>query len=198
MKKLLTYIFLALSLVTLAACGKNEAAKLTSSTNNHQSKVQGQVTLILKTDKESKKKSVEIQKGDTVLDVLEEVYPVQENDGFITEIDGISQDKEQKLSEIIEEINSRTGKAYNKDVAVKAMLQITDILEKNEQLKESAKNNSSKEFETTYYDNIDDALIEGLNQNEDFFTLLLNHPEMKKEVMGIFIEELYKRLRNEK
>ena len=91
MKKLLTYIFLALSLVTLAACGKNEAAKLTSSTNNHQSKVQGQVTLILKTDKESKKKSVEIQKGDTVLDVLEEVYPVQENDGFITEIDGISQ-----------------------------------------------------------------------------------------------------------
>ena len=94
MKKLLTYIFLALSLVTLAACGKNEAAKLTSSTNNHQSKVQGQVTLILKTDKESKKKSVEIQKGDTVLDVLEEVYPVQENDGFITEIDGISQDKD--------------------------------------------------------------------------------------------------------
>ena len=44
MKKLLTYLFLALSLVTLAACGKNEAAKLTSSTNNHQSKVQGQVT----------------------------------------------------------------------------------------------------------------------------------------------------------
>ena len=72
MKKLSTYLFLALSLVTLAACGKNEAAKLTSSTNNHQSKVQGQVTLILKTEKESKKKSVEIQKGDTVLDVLEE------------------------------------------------------------------------------------------------------------------------------
>lgn len=65
-------------------------------------------------------------------------------------------------------------------------------------MKESAKNNSSKEFETTYYDNIDDALIEGLNQNEDFFTLLLNHSEMKKEVMGIFVEELYKKLRNEK
>ena len=70
MKKLSTYLFLALSLVTLAACGKNEAAKLTSSTNNHQSKVQGQVTLILKTEKESKKKSVEFKKGDPVLDVL--------------------------------------------------------------------------------------------------------------------------------
>ena len=89
MKKLLIYLALAFSLVTLAACGKNEAAKPTSSTNNHQSKVQGQVTLILKTEKESKKKSVEFKKGDTVLDVLKEIYPVQENDGFITEIDGI-------------------------------------------------------------------------------------------------------------
>lgn len=113
MKKLLTYIFLALSLVTLAACGKNEAAKLTSSTNNHQSKVQGQVTLILKTDKESKKKSVEIQKGDTVLDVLEEIYPVQENDGFITEIDGISQDKDKGIYWMFD-VNGKLGeKAAN-------------------------------------------------------------------------------------
>ena len=108
MKKLLTYLFLALSLVTLAACGKNEAAKLTSSTNNHQSKVQGQVTLILKTEKESKKKSVEIQKGDTVLDVLEEVYSVQENDGFITEIDGISQDKDKGIYWMFD-VNGKLG-----------------------------------------------------------------------------------------
>ena len=89
MKKLLICLALAFSLVTLGACGKNESAKPTSSTNNHQSKGQGQVTLILKTEKESKKKSVEFKKGDTVLDVLKEIYPVQENDGFITEIDGI-------------------------------------------------------------------------------------------------------------
>lgn len=65
-------------------------------------------------------------------------------------------------------------------------------------MKESAKNNSSKEFETTYYDNIDDALIEGLNQNEDFFYAFIKSSRNEKEVMGIFIEELYKRLRNEK
>ena len=70
MKKLLICLALAFSLVTLGACGKNESAKPTSSTNNHQSKGQGQVTLILKTEKESKKKSVEFKKGDTVLDVL--------------------------------------------------------------------------------------------------------------------------------
>lgn len=53
-----------------------------------------------KTEKESKKKSVEFKKGDTVLDVLKEIYPVQENDGFITEIDGISQDKEKDLLDV--------------------------------------------------------------------------------------------------
>ena len=67
---LLFLAFFMILIISLGACGKNEAAKPTSSTNNHQSKVQGQVTLILKTEKESKKKSVEFKKGDTVLDVL--------------------------------------------------------------------------------------------------------------------------------
>ena len=38
MKKLLTYLFLALSLVTLAALWKKWRLNFTSSTNNHQSK----------------------------------------------------------------------------------------------------------------------------------------------------------------
>ena len=113
MKKLLICLALAFSLVTLGACGKNESAKPTSSTNNHQSKGQGQVTLILKTEKESKKKSVEFKKGDTVLDVLKEIYPVQENDGFITEIDGISQDKEKGIYWMFD-VNGKIGeKAAN-------------------------------------------------------------------------------------
>ena len=112
MKKILSYIVLALSLVTLVACGKSEAAKLTR-TSNQQSQSQGKVTLILKTEKESKKKAVNIQKGDTVLDVLEEVYPVQENDGFITEIDGISQDKDKGIYWMFD-VNGKLGeKAAN-------------------------------------------------------------------------------------
>lgn len=112
MKKILSYIVLALSLVTLVACGKSEAAKLTR-TSSLQSQSQGKVTLILKTEKESKKKAVNIQKGDTVLDVLEEVYPVQENDGFITEIDGISQDKDKGIYWMFD-VNGKLGeKAAN-------------------------------------------------------------------------------------
>lgn len=93
-------------------------------------------------------------------------------------------------------INSRTGKAYDNDVAVKAMLQIKDILMNSDKLKNSAKNNTVKDFEFSYFDDIDDALIEGLSQNQDLFSLLLGNDEIKKQVLGIFTEEIYKSLRN--
>ena len=89
----------------------------------------------------------------------------------------------------------RTGKEYDNNVAVKAMLQIRDILLKSEKLKTSAKNNTEKDFEFSYFDDIDNALIEGLEQNQDFFSLLLSNNEIKREVLGIFAEEIYKSLR---
>lgn len=108
----------------------------------------------------------------------------------------LSPDKEELLSEIIAEINSAAGKNYDNDVAVKSMLQIKDIMMKSDRLKTSAKNNSEKDFEFSYYDDIDDALIEGLEQNQDFFGLLLSNDEIKHKVLGIFTEEIYNSLRN--
>ena len=108
---------------------------------------------------------------------------------------GLTEAKEERLSEIIAEINSRMGKSYDNDVAVKAMLQIRDILLKSEKLKTSAKNNTVKDFEFSYFDDIDDALIEGLSQNQDFFSMLLSNDDIKKQVLGIFTEEIYKSLR---
>lgn len=104
--------------------------------------------------------------------------------------------KVERLSRIIAEINSRTGKNYDNDVAIKAMLQIKDIMMKSEKLRKSAKNNSVQEFEFAYFKNIDDALVEGLEQNRDFFELLLNNNEIKRNVLGIFAEEVYNSLRN--
>lgn len=108
----------------------------------------------------------------------------------------LSEDKEAKLSEIIAEINSVAGKSYDNDVAIKSMLQIKDIMMKSDKLKTSAKNNTIKDFEFAYYDDIDEALIEGLEQNQDFFTLLLGNDEIKKRVLGIFSEEIYNSLRS--
>lgn len=108
----------------------------------------------------------------------------------------LPEDKRERLSVIIAEINSKTGKSYDNDVAIKAMLQIKDLLMKSEKLRTSAKNNTIKDFEFSYFDDIDDALIEGLSQNQDFFSLLLNNDEIKKQVLGIFTEEIYKSLKN--
>ena len=103
--------------------------------------------------------------------------------------------KIERLSQIIAEINSKTGKSYDNDVAVKSMLQIKDIMLKSAELRTKAKNNTEKDFELSFYDNIDDALVEGLEQNQDFFTLLLDNKEIKMQVLGIFASEVYKELR---
>lgn len=108
---------------------------------------------------------------------------------------GLTEAKEERLSQIIAEINSRTGKAFYNDFVVKAMLQIRDILLKSDKLKTSARNNTVKGFEFSYFDDIDDALIEGLEQNQDFFSRLLGNDEIKKQVLGIFTEEIYTSLR---
>ena len=108
---------------------------------------------------------------------------------------GIPDDKEEKLSNIIIEINSRVGREYDRDFTVKSMLQIKDIMLKSEKLKTAAQNNTEKDFEFPYFDNIDEALIEGLEQNQDFFSLLLENEEMKKRVMGIFMDEIYNELK---
>lgn len=74
----------------------------------------------------------------------------------IAESFSLSEAKEERLSEFIAEINSRMGKAYDNDVAVKAMLQIRDVLLKSEKLKANAKSNMVKDFEFSYFDGIDD------------------------------------------
>ena len=78
------------------------------------------------------------------------------------------------------------------------MLQIKDIMMKSEKLRTSANNNTAQDFEFAYFDDIDDALIEGLSQNQDFFSLLLSNGEVKRQVLGIFSDEIYKSLRTAK
>ena len=75
------------------------------------------------------------------------------------------------------------------------MLQVKDLMMQSEELKASALVNDQNNFEFTYFDNIDDALIEGLSQNQDFFTLLLNNEDIKKEVLGVFASEIYRSFR---
>lgn len=107
----------------------------------------------------------------------------------------ITDDKKEKLSEIIAEINAKTRSKYDVDVATTAAMQIRDIMMKSDELRTSAKNNSVNDFKFSYFSNVEDALIEGLGQNQGFFGYLLDHPDAQKEVLGIFMSEIYKSLR---
>lgn len=107
----------------------------------------------------------------------------------------LPEDKKERLSEIIADINAKTGANYDVDVATKAAMQIRDIMLKSEDLKTSAKNNSENDFKFSYFSNVEDALIEGLGQNQGFFSYLLENSDAQKEVLGIFLSEIYKSLR---
>ena len=111
---------------------------------------------------------------------------------------GLSPDREEKLSEIIEEINRRTGKNLDKDVSLKAVLQIRDLMAKSESLKTRAQNNTEQDFDLVLDDYVDDALIRGLEQNQEFYSLLLNDEDLKHSVLGVFSDDLYHELRDEK
>lgn len=107
----------------------------------------------------------------------------------------LEKENKKRLSEIISDINAKAGSKYDVDVATMAAMQIRDIMLKSDELRTSAKNNSAKDFKFSYFSNIENALIEGLEQNQGFFGYLLDHPEAQKEVLGVFMFEIYKSLR---
>ena len=54
---------------------------------------------------------------------------------------------------------------------------------------------TEKDFEFAFFDQVDEALMSGWTQNKEFFSLLLNNEDIQKEVLGIFIPEVYRQLR---
>ena len=127
--------------------------------------------------------------------------PIDPNPGIIiptAKTFNLSEDEEQKLSEIIKEVNDRTGKSFDNDVAFNAALSIKEILKKNTDLIASAQTNSLNDFKFSFYSKIDDALLEGLSQNQEFFGMLLNNEELKKNVLGVFLKNIYDDLKKKK
>ena len=109
----------------------------------------------------------------------------------------IRDDLKKKLSEIIEEINQKFGEEFDTDVTTASVLEIREILRKDDKLRESANNNQLKDFKLSYHDRIKDAMTEGYSHNKKFFGLLLNHPDVAKKLLCIFAEELYNEFRND-
>lgn len=113
----------------------------------------------------------------------------------------IEEQQKKHLSQIIDEVNALYDKQYEPDFATKAAMQIRDLLLKNasirERLEKSAKSNTIEDFKFTYDDCIQDALVEGFDQNVDFYTLLLNNEEVRAKIATIFMNEIYRILRGD-
>ena len=111
----------------------------------------------------------------------------------------LEEQQKKKLSEIIVEVNALYDKNYEPDFTTKAAMQIRDLLLKNaevrERLEKSAQNNELKEFKFTYDDCVQEVLIEGYDQNVDFYTLLLNNEEVRAKFANVFLREVYTLLR---
>jgi len=113
----------------------------------------------------------------------------------------VEEQQKKLLSQIIDEVNALYDKDYEPDFTTKAAMQIRDLLLKNvsikDRLEKSAKNNTINEFKFTYDDCVQDALVEGYDQNADFYTLLLNNEEIRAKFANVFMNEIYKILREE-
>lgn len=106
-------------------------------------------------------------------------------------------EKKEKLSQIIDEINQTMGKQYERDETIQSVLQIQDMLRKSSVLKTAARNNTERDFAKTFYRDTDELLIRHIEQNEDFFGLLLENEAIKKQVLGIFVNEIYREFHGE-
>ena len=109
----------------------------------------------------------------------------------------LTTDERDHLSEIIAVVNARVGGGLDEDVAMVTGLQIKELLLKVEALKASAKANSEVDFAIAYYDSGEDVLYDGLQQNNQFFGEVLKDDELMQRLLGLYVHDVYKTLREE-
>jgi type I restriction enzyme R subunit len=107
----------------------------------------------------------------------------------------IGPDDRKRLSKIIEEINALFDKHFDTGAAVDDALRLKDILMKDKRLEASARTNTLKDFHFAYDDSVNNALVNGYEQDNKFYSMLLKNDEYKKKVSYVYIEDVYNALR---
>lgn len=96
MKKLVTNLFALLALLILTACGQTKTADNSASSDN--SSASGlTVELVVTKPDGSTTETVTFEEGDSVLEILDAAYDIEETNGFITAIDGLKQDESKNI-----------------------------------------------------------------------------------------------------
>ena len=109
----------------------------------------------------------------------------------------ITDEQEKRLSEILEEINEQLDLNIDPEVGISGAVSIRELLKKNARLKQSAHVNSREDFKFAFEEEIDNALTEGYSQSQDLFGALLNNEAFKKRMANIFLNDVYKSLKED-
>ncbi len=108
---------------------------------------------------------------------------------------GAGEDEEERLSAIIAHLNSLLGTNFDAGIVTKSIQQIKSRMEADENLKKVAKANSLDAFKLPFYDAAADAMTDCLEQNEEFYTLLLKNKEAAETVLDAIIKNVYSSLK---
>ncbi|MDQ0222544.1 DUF4430 domain-containing protein [Streptococcus moroccensis] len=96
MKKVISNLSIVLALTTLVACSSPSTGSSTSSTASESVETSdtqtAQAQFLITADGNTTEKEVAFEVGDSVMDVLENNFTIEEEDGMVTVIDGVSQD----------------------------------------------------------------------------------------------------------
>ena len=124
---------------------------------------------------------------------------VPEPKAVMPKMDGVGEeDDEERLSKIIERLNSTFGVNLNPKVAGKGISQIVARAESDEELKKIAKANSFRNFAIPFDDAATKRLIvESYEQSEDFYSLLLSNEEARATVLNAIARRVYDALRGD-
>ena len=129
---LLSGLVLGMFLVSGCTTQANEATLTTTTTQESVSPVEQTATIILQEDgKEITKEVVSFEPGAVVFDVMDEHFEIVHQDGFITSIDGMTQD-EATNKYWLYDINGEMALKGAKEIALQAG---DEILLKKEEIK---------------------------------------------------------------
>lgn len=126
--------------------------------------------------------------------VLETIKPkIEANPNVkLPDLDGVEgEDEEERLSVIIKQLNSLYGLDADPKVITKSMGQIKAALTANKKLAKTAKVSSFEQYLLPFYQAGQDAISDCLDQNEQFFSLLLKNEDAFKIVLDAISKQVY-------
>ena len=113
-------------------------------------------------------------------------------------VSGTSKEDELKhLSQIIEEINERTGSKHNTAAGASSLYAIKDHLLADKDLEQKALNNTRKDFELSVNTKSEQYLLDAWSENQELFGAILENKELRKQIFSVFINDIYNKFRNE-